>query len=115
MTSERNPLSVEIGDRLRAQRHGLGLSLSQLSARTEPPLSKSRISNYEQGLRRLGLEEADTLSRALGTVTAAQLLGLEKWEPLTARELELLERFRATDDRGRAMVLALARTEGQAA
>lgn len=47
---------VAIGLRLRTEHQRRRLSLSQLAARTDDTLSKSRISNYEQGIRRLGLE-----------------------------------------------------------
>ena len=45
-------LAHSISARLRAARQARGVSLSQLSALTDGALSKSRISNYEQGLRR---------------------------------------------------------------
>lgn len=63
-------LTKKIGWRLREVRTGQGLSLAELSVRTGDVLSKSRISNYEQGLRRPGIEEAQTLAAALGTVSA---------------------------------------------
>jgi transcriptional regulator with XRE-family HTH domain len=110
MTIDRDQRSAEIGARLRAARHALGWSLSELSARTSPALSKSRISNYEQGLRRVGLEEAAILADAMKTVTAAYLLGFEVGTHLTAREQALIAAFRATDKRGRADLLAFART-----
>ena len=48
-----NALTREIGERLRYARHSKGLSLGQLSALTGGALSKSRISNYELGIRRI--------------------------------------------------------------
>ena len=81
---EKNELSVAIGLRLRAERHRLKLSLSRLSARTGDTLSKSRISNYEQGIRRIGLEGAVILGRALGDVSPAYLLGLDDSDPLSS-------------------------------
>ena len=45
-------LSTKIGLRLRAARNAQKLPLSALAARTGGALSRSRISNYEQGLRR---------------------------------------------------------------
>jgi transcriptional regulator with XRE-family HTH domain len=67
--TKKDALAVAFGLRLRAERHRMQLSLSVLSARTDNALSKSRISNYEQGIRRLGLEEAVILARALGDVS----------------------------------------------
>jgi transcriptional regulator with XRE-family HTH domain len=110
MTFDRDARSADIGARLRAARHALGWSLSVLSQRTRPTLSKSRISNYEKGLRRMGLEEAEVLADALGTVTAPYLLGFEVGTRLAARERALIACFRATDERRRAELLVLACT-----
>lgn len=74
-------------------------------------LSKSRISNYEQGLRRMGLEEGRLLAVALGNVSATSLLCLEDEEPLSEREQRLLACFRQTDERGREAILALAESQ----
>jgi transcriptional regulator with XRE-family HTH domain len=100
-------LTQRIGNRLREARHNLQLSLSELAERTGC-YSKSRISNYEQGLRRMGLEESMILAAALGTVTSTWLLCLDEVPPLTAEELALLTRYRATDEEGRARLRELA-------
>ena len=104
-------LTKKIGQRLRAARQAQGLSLSDLSGRTGS-LSKSRISNYEQGIRRMGLEEAQELALALGSVTATYLLCLDDKDPLSEEERCLLERYRDSDPRGRETILKVA--EGQA-
>jgi transcriptional regulator with XRE-family HTH domain len=103
-------LTKRIGQRLRSARHEQKLSLADLSARTNS-LSKSRISNYEQGIRRMGLEEAHELSVALGTVTPTYLLCLDDRGPFSDPELELIDHFRRTDDRGRETVLAVAQSQ----
>lgn len=103
-------LTKRIGQRLRSARHEQKLSLADLSARTNS-LSKSRISNYEQGIRRMGLEEAHELSVALGTVTPTYLLCLDDRGPLSDRELELIDHFRRTDERGRDTLLQLAQSQ----
>jgi transcriptional regulator with XRE-family HTH domain len=100
-------LTKRIGQRLRAARQEQKLSLSQLSTRTGT-LSKSRISNYEQGIRRMGLEQAQELAVALGTVTATYLLCLEDTDPLSERERKLVEYFRQADDRGKETVMKVA-------
>lgn len=100
-------LTQRIGNRLRDARHSLQLSLSELAERTGC-YSKSRISNYEQGLRRMGLEESMILAAALGTVTPIWLLCLDDTPPLTPEESALLARYRATDDDGRARLRELA-------
>jgi len=66
--------SCRSGERLRAARHAREWSLSQLVSYTGGALSKSRISNYEQGIRRLGSEEARILAAALGNVSVDYLL-----------------------------------------
>ena len=100
-------LTQRIGNRLREARHSLQLSLSELAERTGC-YSKSRISNYEQGLRRMGLEESMILAAALGTVTPNWLLCLDDTPPLAPEESALLARYRATDDDGRARLRELA-------
>ena len=77
MTPEAEALTELIGSRLREARKAQKLSLQQLADMTGGVLSKSRISNYEQGLRRVGIEEARILAKALGTVSATYLLCLE--------------------------------------
>lgn len=103
-------LTKRIGQRLRAARHEQKLSLSDLSSRTSS-LSKSRISNYEQGIRRMGLEEAQELAIALGTVTPTYLLCLDDKDPLSIQERTLVDYFRQTDERGRETILKIAQGE----
>ncbi|MBK1699641.1 transcriptional regulator [Thiococcus pfennigii] len=105
-------ITAEIGRRLRAARHAQRLSLAQLAALTKS-LSKSRISNYEQGIRRMGIEEAQTLARALGSVTATYLLCLDDEPQLTIDELELLRSYRAADERGRDTIRQLAEIQAR--
>ncbi len=93
-------LTRKIGHRLRAARNAHGYSLAELSDRTKV-LSKSRISNYEQGIRRMGLEEAQLLSNALDGLTPTYLLCLDDKSPLSREEWELIENYRSSDDRGR--------------
>ena len=69
-----NDLTHGSRERFRAAREARGLGLSQLSALTDGALSKSRISNYEQGLRRLSAEPAHILALALGNVSSDYLL-----------------------------------------
>ena len=98
-------LTNQIGDRLRAERKAQGLSLADLSERTSGQLSKSRISNYEQGIRRMGLEESRILSEALGTASPMYLLCLED-----EREIEHLRRcYIDTNPIGRRLMLAMAK------
>jgi len=102
-------LTQRIGNRLREARHDQQLSLSELAERTGC-YSKSRISNYEQGLRRMGLEESMVLASALGTVSPTWLLCLDDSPALAAAEADLIARYRATDDEGRTRLSELAGT-----
>ncbi len=113
MTESEIALSKAIGERLCYARECAELSLSRLSDRTDGRLSKSRIANYEQGTRRMGIEEARLLAAALGTVTPAFLLCVEDPLNLSADELDLLAQYRATDPRGRIEVLKQAAAEAR--
>jgi len=103
-------LTKRIGLRLREARKAQNLSLAALAARTSS-LSKSRISNYEQGLRRMGLEEARELASALGTVSATFLLCLEDEGHVTERETALLDYYRHADNRGKDTILRVAESQ----
>lgn len=104
----------EIGRRIAAERNRCGYSLEELSHRTQGILSKSRISNYEQGTRMPGPQEAIALATALGC-DAAYLMCLQS--TFTRQELELVRDFRALPERDRndyfrrISVLALAHKE----
>jgi len=104
-------LNKKIGQRLRAARTTQKLSLSELAARTRT-LSKSRISNYEQGIRRMGIEEAQELAEALEGMTPSYLLCLDDTSPLSPTEWALVERYRRTDERGRETILKVAEAQG---
>lgn len=103
-------LTKKIGKRLREARQAQRLSLAELAARTGS-LSKSRISNYEQGIRRMGLEEAAELSQALGTVSASHLLCLDNDSVLSDAERRLLEHYRSADERGQDTILRVAEAQ----
>lgn len=108
MKEEESSLSHRIGGRLRGARNALGLSLSQLSERTGGQLTKSRISNYEQGIRRMGTEEALALADALGSVSAAHLLCVDDDHVLSPDERRLLERYRSLTIEAKASLRQLA-------
>jgi len=67
-------LTRAIGRRLALTRQSRGLTLAQLAARTKGACSKSQISNYERGIRRISVESAWALAAALGDITPAWLL-----------------------------------------
>lgn len=59
----------------------------------------------------MGLEEAEELSIALGTVTPTYILCLDDKDLLSPQEHQLLQHFRQTDERGRDTIMALAVTQ----
>jgi transcriptional regulator with XRE-family HTH domain len=105
MNKPEEALNRAIGGRLRAAREARGLSLSQLGELTGGNYSKSRISNYEQGVRRISLEGAQALAEALGNVTAAHVLCLDDQCAANPAELDLLKAFRAMDEAQREQLL----------
>jgi transcriptional regulator with XRE-family HTH domain len=111
MTPDEQDLTTKIGLRLRSVRKSQKLSLAALSDRTDGMLSKSRISNYEQGIRRPGIEEARILAKALGTVSAVYLLCLDDEGFISEDERELLRCYRETDERGRRTILGVAESQ----
>lgn len=82
--SKKTAEAVKAGLRIREARAAHHWSLDQLAEQTRGRLSASRIGNYEQGLRELGIAEAYILADALGQ-PAAYLMGL-----ITEQERDLL-------------------------
>jgi transcriptional regulator with XRE-family HTH domain len=90
-----------MAERLRALRGEREWSLSDLERQTGGKLAKSRLSNYEQGTRTLGVEEAELLATIYG-VPAAFLLCVD--DDMTANnkvERDLLRDFRALPENER--------------
>lgn len=84
----------EAGRRLRGARTSKGWSLKELSGKVQNILSESRLSNYEQGTRMMGTEEALALHRVLD-VQPSYLLCVDVEEgEMTQQETELLQNFR---------------------
>ena len=52
----------------------------------------------------MGVEEAEALAAALGTVTPGYLLGVEGEGPISTHELAVLEAYRALDPQAQAMI-----------
>jgi transcriptional regulator with XRE-family HTH domain len=77
--------SEQIGLRLASTRIRHGWSIEELAQHTNGAISKSRISNFEAGLRRPDIEIAEILATAFGDVSAAWLLTLENGPDSSAR------------------------------
>lgn len=109
-------LNRTMGERLRAARNERGLSLSALAELTGGRYSKPRISNYEQGIRRMSVEVALGLAEALGTVTAGYLLCLDDEQAaIGADELRLLQAYRKAEAAAKDRILADAERAAEAA
>lgn len=91
----------ETGRRLREAREDAGLTLAGLSTKLKGVLSPSRISNYEQGLRMIGVKEALAIGPILG-VEPSYLLCADTGEgEMTTQERQLLRNFRALPEKDR--------------
>ncbi len=90
-----------IAARLTAFRLDKGWKLREASIATDGLLSPSRISNYEQGLREMGIPEAKILAKAYGT-TAAHLLCLDHDNPVLSKaETDHIRNLRALPENER--------------
>lgn len=92
----------ESGRRLKMARTRKNLTLDELSKKTGGLLSTSRLGNYEQGTRSLGVPESLALSSVLG-VKASHLLCVDgdEGDEMTQQEVELLRNFRALPEKDR--------------
>lgn len=91
----------ESGRRLQAARNAKKLTLTGLSKALGGVLSASRLGNYEQGARQLGIKESLAISKVLG-VNAAYLLCVEPSDDeMTEQEHRLLRDFRALPEKDR--------------
>lgn len=99
---------IESGRRLRAAREAMNLTLGDIHARL-PWLTVSRLSNWEQGIRMIGVDEAKKLAPVLN-VTAAYILTLED-APMDSKEQALIDLFRHLDERGKSTLIRVAETE----
>jgi transcriptional regulator with XRE-family HTH domain len=87
--------AVRAGNRLKSLRIDRGWTQRELSLKTDGKLSSSRIANYEQGTREIGILEAEILGKAL-YVQPAYVMGVTSLRhPLSPAEEELVRNFRA--------------------
>jgi transcriptional regulator with XRE-family HTH domain len=87
--------------RITELRANKGWKLREASDATEGRLSPQRISNYEQGLREMGIPEAKILAKAYGT-TAAHVLCLDDDNPVLSKaEQDLIKNLRALPENER--------------
>ena len=89
-----------VGLRIKEMREHRDWSLADLERKTAGRLSKSRLSNYEQGTRLPGPAEAVVLATVYG-VTPAFILCLDDDMPLDKIERQLIKDFRTLPERER--------------
>ena len=94
--------------RLKQARERAGFSQEQLANMLG--WTRARIGNYELGTRRPGPEEAISLARKL-KVRASWLLCVDDEDALTTDERDLLDKYRSTDQRGKAVINRVADAE----
>jgi transcriptional regulator with XRE-family HTH domain len=98
----KSPAGVKAGNRIREARLARNWTQRELSERTDNKLSSSRIANYEQGIRQLGIQEAEILGKALH-VQPAYLMGVTTLKnPLSPLEEELINNWRSLPENERA-------------
>lgn len=92
-----------IGQRIQELRNLKGWSLSKLAVQTSDRLTKSQVSNYEQGARMPGPEEATVIGEALGE-SPAHILCLDDEMPVLSKtEAKLIQDLRALPENERAL------------
>jgi transcriptional regulator with XRE-family HTH domain len=93
---------TRIGRRLSELRALKGWSQAELCRRARDRVGKTQLSNYEQGIRMPGPEEASILGAALGE-SPAHILCLDDDMPaLSKNEAKLINDLRALPERDRA-------------
>ena len=98
----------EAGRRIREARDKLGLKLRDVEEAI-PEISVSRLSNWEQGINMIGVDEAKKLAPVLH-VSPGYILTVEDETPDERAKL-VLKYWNALDERGRDTVLRVAESE----
>jgi transcriptional regulator with XRE-family HTH domain len=91
----------EAGRRLKKAREAKNWTLKQLSTQLRGILSESRLSNYEQGIRMIGVEEALAVYRVLGVQPSYLLCVDVEEDDMTPQEITLLRNYRALPEKDR--------------
>lgn len=97
-----------MGYKIEQARRARGWSQAELARRSGT--TQQAIQRYESGEREPKVSAVVSMAAALG-VTISYLLGLDddaSGETLSSDEIRLLSLYRATDERGRAAIIAVA-------
>jgi transcriptional regulator with XRE-family HTH domain len=98
---QRSEFGVRAGNRIKSARADRAWSQRELSEQTGNKLSSSRIANYEQGTREVGIQEAEILAKALH-VQPAYIMGITTLKtPLNLIEEELVKNWRVLPENER--------------
>lgn len=100
----------EAGRRIRASRLAKRMTLADVHEQVTS-ISVSRLSNWEQGLNMIGVDDAKKLALILG-VTPGYLLTIED-TALTPEEQQLIDLYRHADDRGQINIHQVAQNEAR--
>lgn len=101
-------IKAEAGRRIREARERLGLKLRDVEEAI-PGISVSRLSNREQGINMIGVEEAKKLAPVLH-VSPGYILTVEDENPDERARL-IIRYWNALDDRGKDTVMRVAESE----
>jgi transcriptional regulator with XRE-family HTH domain len=100
-SEQRSEFGVRAGNRIKIARADRGWSQRELSEHTGNKLSSSRIANYEQGTREIGIQEAEILAKALH-VQPGYVMGVTTLKtPLNELEEELVRNWRVLPENER--------------
>lgn len=98
---QKTEFGVRSGNRIKSARADRGWSQRELSEQTGNKLSSSRIANYEQGTREVGIQEAEILGKALH-VQPGYIMGVTTLKtPLNPIEEELVKNWRVLPENER--------------
>lgn len=104
-------IKEEAGRRIKAARKAAGLRLEDVFAEI-PEISVSRLSNWEQGINMIGVEEAKKLAPLL-KVSAGHILTIDDDVTNDPREQALVNHYRNSDERGRNQIFRVAESESK--
>lgn len=114
--NQKDRYAVAVGKRLAAARKAAATRITQARAAelyeqiTGEVITSQAIANYEQGLRLPSPPTVAALCQIYGTATTSEVLGLQDG-PQSMRELTLLRKYRAADERGKYAIERLADVE----
>jgi transcriptional regulator with XRE-family HTH domain len=74
-----------IGERIRSTRERHHLTCEDVAERAGGRFTAARLANFEDGIRRPGIEDVEAIADVLGDVSASWLLALDERSPAGTR------------------------------